>query len=102
RRHTRFSRDWSSDVCSSDLFVYSSFPSSRWKGRYSQNGRRESSPSWTGGAGGGGSKRASCPACSTPSPLRGTPPVQGVEPPEREIGRASCRASATAYPVAVV
>src|SRR5690606_40255706 len=22
RRHTRFSRDWSSDVCSSDLFVY--------------------------------------------------------------------------------
>src|SRR5690606_40118898 len=24
RRHTRFSRDWSSDVCSSDLFNYSS------------------------------------------------------------------------------
>src|SRR5690606_21060291 len=23
RRHTRFSRDWSSDVCSSDLWVYS-------------------------------------------------------------------------------
>src|SRR5690606_39490579 len=23
RRHTRFSRDWSSDVCSSDLSVYS-------------------------------------------------------------------------------
>src|SRR5690606_39934074 len=22
RRHTRFSRDWSSDVCSSDLFYY--------------------------------------------------------------------------------
>src|SRR5690606_40819346 len=22
RRHTRFSRDWSSDVCSSDLFTY--------------------------------------------------------------------------------
>src|SRR5690606_38300678 len=22
RRHTRFSRDWSSDVCSSDLFIY--------------------------------------------------------------------------------
>src|SRR5690606_41014798 len=22
RRHTRFSRDWSSDVCSSDLFAY--------------------------------------------------------------------------------
>src|SRR5690606_40807793 len=23
RRHTRFSRDWSSDVCSSDLFLHS-------------------------------------------------------------------------------
>src|SRR5690606_40486475 len=22
RRHTRFSRDWSSDVCSSDLYMY--------------------------------------------------------------------------------
>src|SRR5690606_39375714 len=26
RRHTRFSRDWSSDVCSSDLFTGSSIP----------------------------------------------------------------------------
>src|SRR5690606_1299916 len=26
RRHTRFSRDWSSDVCSSDLYPKSSFP----------------------------------------------------------------------------
>src|SRR5690606_39334347 len=26
RRHTRFSRDWSSDVCSSDLFFCSSMP----------------------------------------------------------------------------
>src|SRR5690606_40144892 len=25
RRHTRFSRDWSSDVCSSDLFADKSF-----------------------------------------------------------------------------
>src|SRR5690606_39872568 len=25
RRHTRFSRDWSSDVCSSDLFIKSGF-----------------------------------------------------------------------------
>src|SRR5690606_40942372 len=24
RRHTRFSRDWSSDVCASDLAIYSS------------------------------------------------------------------------------
>src|SRR5690606_20356435 len=26
RRHTRFSRDWSSDVCSSDLFNYTQIP----------------------------------------------------------------------------
>src|SRR5207302_5361964 len=31
RRHTRFSRDWSSDVCSSDLC-----PSKRLSGRYAQ------------------------------------------------------------------
>src|SRR5690606_20676161 len=24
-RHTRFSRDWSSDVCSSDLYMYSTY-----------------------------------------------------------------------------
>src|SRR5690606_40069995 len=28
RRHTRFSRDWSSDVCSSDLFI----PITVWRG----------------------------------------------------------------------
>src|SRR5690606_39900969 len=27
RRHTRFSRDWSSDVCSSDLTASSGYPS---------------------------------------------------------------------------
>src|SRR5690606_39974025 len=26
RRHTRFSRDWSSDVCSSDLYYFHQFP----------------------------------------------------------------------------
>src|SRR5690606_40380061 len=31
RRHTRFSRDWSSDVCSSDLgFVRLEFRAARW------------------------------------------------------------------------
>src|SRR5207302_7434308 len=34
RRHTRFSRDWSSDVCSSDLAV----PFSRWGVRGFQGG----------------------------------------------------------------
>src|SRR5690606_41122025 len=35
RRHTRFSRDWSSDVCSSDLalisFVFPFYPSRHWQ-----------------------------------------------------------------------
>src|SRR5690606_41133558 len=30
RRHTRFSRDWSSDVCSSDLFSNESTLGMRW------------------------------------------------------------------------
>src|SRR5690606_40494497 len=30
RRHTRFSRDWSSDVCSSDLLTVCSSSRSRW------------------------------------------------------------------------
>src|SRR5690606_41031889 len=30
RRHTRFSRDWSSDVCSSDLPTHRSMPTSFW------------------------------------------------------------------------
>src|SRR5436309_6275883 len=38
RRHTRFSRDWSSDVCSSDLVVVTAHQSGY------QFGRRGSSP----------------------------------------------------------
>src|SRR5690606_40454455 len=30
RRHTRFSRDWSSDVCSSDLYLKRWFPIGRF------------------------------------------------------------------------
>src|SRR5690606_39490239 len=32
RRHTRFSRDWSSDVCSSDLVVAAAIRSARYRG----------------------------------------------------------------------
>src|SRR2546422_6202428 len=45
RRHTRCSRDWSSDVCSSDLRTCapparsSSTPRRWWTGRWSQRGR---------------------------------------------------------------
>src|SRR5690606_40378323 len=30
RRHTRFSRDWSSDVCSSDLRLTMAYPLAAW------------------------------------------------------------------------
>src|SRR5690606_32269641 len=36
RRHTRFSRDWSSDVCSSDLLAFY-FPLTRYFGHHSIN-----------------------------------------------------------------
>src|SRR5690606_40094791 len=35
RRHTRFSRDWSSDVCSSDLFIGDDDYSSYFEASYS-------------------------------------------------------------------
>src|SRR5690606_41012253 len=68
RRHTRFSRDWSSDVCSSDLC----WPSS--------NGRtgRSSPPSAT------RASRLERPGQTA----RLQQPAQGRRP---QIGRASCR-----------
>src|SRR5690606_39456787 len=36
RRHTRFSRDWSSDVCSSDLLVVALFPD-LWAGLFTSD-----------------------------------------------------------------
>src|SRR5690606_39517710 len=41
RRHTRFSRDWSSDVCSSDLLIEKAlerFSGSSYSGIYKHNG----------------------------------------------------------------
>src|SRR5436309_10371638 len=35
RRHTRFSRDWSSDVCSSDLAIFTSTDAATWTSRTS-------------------------------------------------------------------
>src|SRR5690606_40468753 len=40
RRHTRFSRDWSSDVCSSDLWI-SRFEIWPWLERFSTDVERE-------------------------------------------------------------
>src|SRR5699024_11696457 len=38
RRHTRSKRDWSSDVCSSDLFIYSIVMCYRLLAKYVENG----------------------------------------------------------------
>src|SRR5690606_40585497 len=38
RRHTRFSRDWSSDVCSSDLLVINAFLAAEDKTFYEHSG----------------------------------------------------------------
>src|SRR5690606_41185197 len=40
RRHTRFSRDWSSDVCSSDLWFQQRLESVRGKPQHSVESRR--------------------------------------------------------------
>src|SRR4051812_50228472 len=71
RRHTRLTCDWSSDVCSSDLWI--------------RNCRRPCSPIPS------GSKRSSATCYRTPSNLRA----------KAEIGRASCRERARSSGVAV-
>src|SRR5436309_4049143 len=71
RRHTRFSRDWSSDVCSSDLFTRD--PSTGEKvfyGDYLVNAQGEDVVA----------------GIRTPMPLR-----EMAKTMPKEIGRASCR-----------
>src|SRR5690606_5795169 len=46
RRHTRFSRDWSSDVCSSDLIRRSTRRDSRWRSASSRTSVRYCFLSW--------------------------------------------------------
>src|SRR5690606_41143003 len=70
RRHTRFSRDWSSDVCSSDLC----------------HRRRDRGADGTLAA-----VRAAAISASISSASRGTLPVRIWCPSRVKIGRASCR-----------
>src|SRR5690606_40429981 len=72
RRHTRFSRDWSSDVCSSDLFT-----------RRPVRGRRVHSGGTSDGSG------RYFPAAAVTAEEKRVDARQGVRPDE--IGRASCR-----------
>src|SRR5207253_8528946 len=49
RRHTRWPRDWSSDVCSSDLFIFESLIRSEAHGRSSGQGAHRMIRMLTGG-----------------------------------------------------
>src|SRR5690606_40623094 len=90
RRHTRFSRDWSSDVCSSDLFTYAGAPLGGFAfgdvpvGAFHTDGAQTILPGasafyrHTFVAGSAGTVRFSAAATANPA----------------KIGRASCRESA--------
>src|SRR5690606_40842324 len=46
-RHTRFSRDWSSDVCSSDLNAHASYYADKFNGRRTASGRKFDNSKYT-------------------------------------------------------
>src|SRR5690606_39618936 len=87
RRHTRFSRDWSSDVCSSDL---QAALAARTREAAAREAARRSAASGgggssSGGGGGGGGTYTGGPSClETVSGIT-------VACEIAEIGRASCR-----------
>src|SRR5690606_39723422 len=83
RRHTRFSRDWSSDVCSSDL-VFGDLPKHLWDllaGR-EEGGTSASSDLRTGAS--------AFPACVPYGKFR-LSRQRGYQGSWEKIGRASCR-----------
>src|SRR5690606_40778525 len=101
RRHTRFSRDWSSDVCSSDLTTRISSPAS--------HPASQKASLWTGPRAGvlrcatrtsrGWVPAELCPFFSLRAEGRSLPPHFSATLPEtsvNEIGRASRRESALA------
>src|SRR5690606_40379877 len=92
RRHTRFSRDWSSDVCSSDLAT---------SARCSTSRGRPFSPSWLGALIGIGAflSRARPPqqldqAASRKRFNAAQPQTPGTRSEERRVGK-ECRAGRT-------
>src|SRR5690606_39367710 len=76
RRHTRFSRDWSSDVCSSDLSPPRRSPRAI---RHAPGARRRSPPP--------PSPRSDSPRTSDPAAT----PWEASASQVLQIGRASCR-----------
>src|SRR5690606_39707792 len=84
RRHTRFSRDWSSDVCSSDLPRLAPVLPGRGGLGGDHRGRRDRRGS------GGGDERLAGLEPSLGGDRHGGRPLKWVA---GEIGRASCRES---------
>src|SRR5690606_41190961 len=74
RRHTRFSRDWSSDVCSSDLPPRAGYGD---RDRAAAIRRRSSESNWRGAA-------PPIPAGSRPRPRHLTPTTRSEE---RRVGK---------------
>src|SRR5690606_40166328 len=91
RRHTRFSRDWSSDVCSSDLVRQFLAPVGQQFGAGQAGDGEDGHGQRQGGKQrqGGGRATTEAPnrqaACDTPA-IGGT--IHGAQ---YQIGRASCR-----------
>src|SRR5436309_16140512 len=90
RRHTRFSRDWSSDVCSSDLLESFSHPRSSRKGRKTLVDRQFS-------AARNGLSHRLPPAGGAPADDSAShPPASESRSEERRVGK-ECRSRWWAY-----
>src|SRR5207247_5682335 len=90
RRHTRSTRDWSSDVCSSDLLDDDAFPDPHWL-TYLAATFMSTAHAGVGGpniAPPGDGPTPACVACAPGGP------VHVLLTDREEIGRASCRESA--------
>src|SRR5690606_39688886 len=90
RRHTRFSRDWSSDVCSSDLGPALTEPA--WAGP-AWAGPAWAGPAWAGlrpvrtGQGlTGESARSTAGSPPTPARRGGRPPIGGPSTDRKSVG----------------
>src|SRR5699024_11969748 len=95
RRHTRSKRDWSSDVCSSDLTTQGrkALQTRSFRGSKSRNKVSVGEPA-----------EGSLPSYTTPKPTVNLTSVASAgtpRPPAPEIGRASCRESGSLLVVGV-
>src|SRR5690606_39351189 len=91
RRHTRFSRDWSSDVCSSDLSDHTSRLRADKTVRSPASTSSSSASSWSSGDGGGSTGALQDAVLVTGGAGGALAGGSGAGGGADEIGRASCR-----------